>query len=624
LANGEKFPVRVYGCAQMTKCRIIAAVPSDLNAFLLQLRISVLVTASFHPGTFLSPDSAIGFGPFHFLELGAAAILMLLVPMRTSVQAKFRELADRTGWSMLLLAALSIGLRLALLPHCPIPVPSGSDDFAYLLLADTLRHFRLANAPHALPQFFEQIFVLQRPTYSSIYPLGQGLVLALGWMVSGLPWAGVLVASGLLSALCYWTLRGWTTPAWALVGGLLATFEFGPLCYWTNCYWGGAVSAIAGCLVFGALPRLRQNVGGAKRYRHAALLGVGLALQLLTRPYEFLLVAISLGLFFAPMLFGSIEWFQVAKVLGVTALPLFAAGALAAFQNKAVTGKWTTLPYALSRYEYGVPTTFTFKPNPVPHRQLNAEQELDYAAQSEIHGPGTDTLRRYVQRLLYRVRFYRFFFLAPLYLALLSFIVTIREFRFAWILLTFLVFALGTNFYPYFYPHYIAAITCLFVLASVLGLQGLSNFEIHGRIVGREIAGIVFLVCAAQFLFWYGLHAWSNEKALSAIGRFETWNFINYGDPEGRLLIARKLAQKPGRQLVFVRYGPQHGFHEWVHNAADVDAAQTVWAHDLGSGENETLRAYYPDRTVWLLEPDVRPPKLSPYRPKKGVFEDVP
>ncbi len=76
-------------------------------------------------------------------------------------------------------------------------------------------------------------------------------------------------------------LRAWIPPLWALAGGLLAVCEFGPLSYWMNSYWGGAVSAMAGCLVFGALPR-----------RNAWLLGLGLAIQLLTRPYEapFLLI----------------------------------------------------------------------------------------------------------------------------------------------------------------------------------------------------------------------------------------------------------------------------------------------------------------------------------------------
>ena len=106
-------------------------------------------------------------------------------------------------------------------------------------------------------QFFETFFVLQQPTYSSIYPIGNGLMLAIGWTVFGTPWAGVLLGTAAFCALCYWMLRGWTTPGWALLGGLLAVFEFGPLNQWTNNYWGGGFSAAAGCLVFGALPRLR-------------------------------------------------------------------------------------------------------------------------------------------------------------------------------------------------------------------------------------------------------------------------------------------------------------------------------------------------------------------------------
>ena len=41
---------------------------------------------------------------------------------------------------------------------------------------------------------------------------------------------------------------------------------------------------------------------------------------------------------------------------------------------------------------------------------------------------------------------------------------------------------------------------------------------------------------------------------------------------------------------------------------------QLAFERGLGAQvENEQLRAYYPDRTAWLLEPDARPPKLSPY-----------
>ena len=199
-----------------------------------------------------------GFGPTDYLDLALAALLVMMALLwHPWIEPYASRFARRTAWSMLLLAALPVALRLLLLGHHPVPTPDIYDEFSHLLVADTLRHFRLANPPHALPQFFETFFVLQAPTYSSIYPIGPGLALAIGWTIFGLPWAGVLLAVAALCALCYWMLRGWTTPGWALVGGILAVCEFGPLNSWTNSYWGGSLAAAAGCLVFGALPRIR-------------------------------------------------------------------------------------------------------------------------------------------------------------------------------------------------------------------------------------------------------------------------------------------------------------------------------------------------------------------------------
>jgi hypothetical protein len=568
-----------------------------------------LISTAPHPRVFLSPDSPLGFGPGDWIELAFAALLVAVVLGSSRLRARAAGFWERTGWCMLILFAAPIGLRLALLPRSPAPVPSGADDFSYILLADTLRHFRFANPPHALPQFFEQIFVLQRPTYSSMYPLGQGLVLALGWLVFGHPWAGVLLSIGALSALCYWMLRAWTTPGWAFIGGLLAVMQFGPLCYWMNCYWGGAVSACAGCLVFGALPRLLQKRGA----RDGVLFGLGLSLQLLTRPFEFLLLVVGVLGFLAPSLVRSRA---IYKPLAISAAVLTMAGGLVLAHNKAVTHSWTTLPYIAYRYQYGIPTTFTFQPNPVPHQPLNSEQELDYRAETAIHGDSPDTISTYFNRFFFRARFRRFFFFAPLYLAALAFLATLREWRFVWVFLMLLVFALGTNFFPYFYPHYIAAVTCLFIVIAVIGLERLNRLK-------GEPGGLILCVCAAQFLFWYGAHLLPDDESALLSSRYESWDFINYGDPQGRIAIDNQLQRLPGKQLVFVRYGPTHMFQEWVHNAADIDRARTVWVHDLGVFENAKLMKYYPDRSTWLLEPDKTPPQLIPYAPDTGPFELV-
>ena len=260
--------------------------------------------------SFLPLHNPIGFGASDFVELAIAVLLVVLVLGRAWIEPAAQALARRTGWCMLFLGTLVIALRVALLPVHPVPSATGTDDFSYLLLGDTLTHFRLANPAHPMHRFFETIFVIQEPSYSSIYPVGPALFLAIGQMVFGIPWAGVVLSMGLFCALCFWMLRGWTTPGWALVGGLLAVVEFGPLNMWMNCYWGGGVSAMAGCLVFGALPRLRA----LGRTRDAVWLGLGIGLQMVTRPYESLFLDLSVVLFFAPEFRRGRKWSRLGRI----------------------------------------------------------------------------------------------------------------------------------------------------------------------------------------------------------------------------------------------------------------------------------------------------------------------
>lgn len=554
----------------------------------------------------------IGFGASDFVEFCFAVLLVVLVFARAWLEPAALKLARHTGWCMLFLGSLAIILRLALLPVHPVPTPSGADDFSYLLSADTLAHFRLANPTHPLHRFFETTFVVQNPTYSSIYPIGPAIFLALGQIIFGLPWAGVLLSLALFCALSFWMLRGWTTPGWALVGGLLTICQFGPLNTWANGYWGGAVSALDGCLVFGALPRLREHV----RTRDAVLLGLGIGAQMLTRPFESLFLDLSVLLFCLPELLDRKAWPKLAKLALPAALAILPAVVLLLFHDKAVTGRWTQIPYVLSRYQYGVPTTLTFQPNPVPHAQLTAAQQLYFEGQAAVHGP-IDTVPTYFERLASRAGFYRFFFLSPLLLSLPFFVPYLRQYLYAWIALTLLIFALGSNFYPYYFPHYSAAATCLFVLVCLLGLIRLSELNI-------QAARWILFLCGAHFLFWYGIHALGDEQILQATSPYETADRINFGDPQGRLAINKRLAEAPGKHLVLVRYFSTHRYAEWIHNAADIDGGRVIWALELSPEENAKLESYYPDRTVWLAEPDALPPTLVPYPAHAGPFLPVP
>ena len=525
-----------------------------------------------------------GFSLADSILLGIALLSVAAILAQDHILAAPRWIAHRPFLAAGILAFLPIALRLALLPHHPVPEPAVSDDFAYLLLGDTLAHLRLSNPTHPMHRFFETVFVLQEPAYASIYPLGQGFILAAGELL-GSPWIGVLLSVGAFCAGCYWMLRGWVAATWAFTGGLLAVLLFGPMNQWTNNYWGGAVSGIAGCLVFGAIPRLRRS----PRSRDVLLLGTGIGLQILTRPFEAAILVFCV----LPFCLG-----VTRRETALVSLAVFPALLLTALHNHAVTGSWLRLPYSESRIQYGVPAAFTFQKMPVPQRSLVREQEMDYQAQKDAH----DEAGSYLPRLAGRIRFLRFFLYAPLYLALLWFIPALRERRYLWVIGTLAAFALATNSYPYFYPHYVAAVACLILLMAVTGLSRMP----------RNAALLILILCVARFTFWYGIHLFGNDDLFIATGPYQSWDYINFGDFEGRRAINRRLAASPGQQLVFVRYSASHTLREWVHNEANIDASRVVWALDLGDAENEKLRRYYRGRKVWFVTPDEVPPKLIP------------
>lgn len=517
-------------------------------------------------------ENPIGFGASDFLELFIAAVLGCLVFTRPAIERVLGNLGKRTAWSMCLLAIAPIALRVFLLSNHPAPSPANYREFSDLLAADTFRHFRLANPAHALPQFFETLAVVQRPNYSSTATIGAAIPLALGRAVFGQAWAGVLLSVAAFCSFSYWMLRAWTTPGWAVAGGLLAVIQFGPLNQWTNGYAGGAASAAAACLVFGSLPRLSATGG----LRDAALLGLGIAAYLLTLPYESGFLIVSAVVFLLPALRDKEERSRIIRAASLALPIVFAALLLTVFHNRAVTGSWTTLPTSLNQ-----------------------------------------THISYLSGLEYDERWYRFFLLPPLYLAVLAFALTIRHFPDLWLLLTAAMFALGAASERGFQLTSLAALAPLLLLMSVKGLHHLSFVRFRGRPLGRDAAHLIIFLCATHFLFWYGLHLFEGHVIAAEMTRYETWDSINHSGSNRRVLINQQLAALPGRQLVFVHYSPAHNIQdEWVYNAADIDGSRTIWARDLGPSENQKLERYYPSRSVWVLDADDTPPKLIQYAPE--------
>jgi hypothetical protein len=84
-----------------------------------------------------------------------------------------------------------------------------------------------------------------------------------------------------------------------------------------------------------------------------------------------------------------------------------------------------------------------------------------------------------------------------------------------------------------------------------------------------------------------------------------------------RMSVIHQLERAGGRQVVIVRYAPEHNvLEEWVYNHADIDGSAIVWARDMGNAANRELLDYYRGRKVWLVEADAPDPKPVPYEPR--------
>jgi hypothetical protein len=85
------------------------------------------------------------------------------------------------------------------------------------------------------------------------------------------------------------------------------------------------------------------------------------------------------------------------------------------------------------------------------------------------------------------------------------------------------------------------------------------------------------------------------------------------------------LEAKPGKQLVIVRYRPDHFWaYSWINNGYDIPNQHVIWARDTEPAEsNLPLLCTFQDRQVWLLIPPergfIRPPdRTAPWNPAEA------
>ena len=517
-----------------------------------------------------------------------------------AVESLFSRFAERKTLAVIALFFIVIGVRLALLPQLPVPVPGIHDEYSYLLMADTFAHGRLANPTHPMWISLESFHINWFPTYSSKYPPGQGAVLALGQLLSH-PWIGVLLSVSAMCAAILWMLQAWLPARWAFLGAVLVALKFGIASYWINSYWGGAVAATGGALVLGAMPRIVRRA----RIRDALLLGLGIAILANTRPYEGLLFCVPVAGWFLWWLAGKTKSpaaprTRMVRVLAPLAVVLILTVGFIGYYNWRLTGSALLFPHTLNSRTYRTTGLFLWDhpKQPLEYRNHQFEDFYNGWEREDYQNTWQDVWTVSSEKLTRSGSTY-FWWGALLLLPGLPFVFFDSKMR-----VPIMIFLLGTAAFLtsiWSFPHYAAPLTCVIFLLLVQAIRHLRTIRLGGRPVGLALSWAVIYLLAADVGFSVPHHI------------CDQLDWACKGDPS-RAAIGEKLSQTPGKHLIMVRYEEDHNLHdEWVYNGAEIDTAKVLWARELDPVQNAKLFAYFKDRQIWLVEPDTDNTELIPY-----------
>jgi len=509
------------------------------------------------------------------------------------IEQQFSAFAADRPLAILTAGLFPAMLRLSLLPALPIPVPRIADEFGHLLLADTFASGRITNPTHPMWRYFESLYIFHQPTYSSVYPVAQGFMMAIPAALRLHPWFGVVMGVGLMCAALCWMLEGWLPPKWALLGAVIAGLRFDLVTSWINSYWGGATAALGGALLMGAMPRLVRKA----RIRDALFACLGLAILSQTRPFEGILLSLPVGMMLLSRLLTK------ARVLAplVAGSAIVVAGGL--YYNSRVTGHAMLLPYQLHQRIYGTPQNLLWNPPVVEAARLAQAKDIRDNFDWQL-GLFEDqaTFSGFAEALQAKFRSFWDFYLQPILsvpLLLLPLVLRRHDMRFLFWTCLFVLLA-DFLLYPFFFPHYAAPLSGPLLVLVLQGARYLRTVRWRGERVGD-----------AAFR-WFAVAGAISSVLLVTGAMLSPGAVVQASTPRSR--IQEELLRRGGKHLVLVRYTPRHNFQEpWIYNASDVDRSPVVWAREEGEAELLPLLGYYSDRQVWTVNADAPNPKLRPY-----------
>jgi hypothetical protein len=510
-----------------------------------------------------------------------------------------RPLDRHPTLTLWLSAAIALAISLLLAALLGIPRPLSHDEFSYLLESDTFAEGRLANPPLALPDAFETMHVIQRPTYVSRYQPGQSAFLALG-QVLGNPILGVWLGMALMAASLCWMLRAWMPARWALLGSTIASLGLASATAWGQGYWGAQIPTLASALVIGATARLAR----APRITDALILGAGTALLANTRMYEGGILCLCCGGYLAIRILRTHGLaVLIRRVLLPAALILLPTFAFDAYFNYRTTGSLTHNPYALYIQRYQTAPIFVWQhPKPNPGYASAAMEKFHLGYEMHFY-PQPFGPRELAKLEAGKVRVLAHFYIKSLLwgppllaLLLLPWLWRNRPTRLA-------IFAaaaiLAAHAATVFYlPHYSSPGAPLFLLLVLQALR-IAAARRNRRWITIALLAIGALAWTGNVAAQYRRRPHIPLDAPSPDRLPRLWD-----EPGAKPEVSSWLLRHSGPKiLVLVRYGAKHDVNaEWVYNGADLAHQPIIWARSLTPEQDADLLRHYSDRAAWYFD----------------------
>jgi hypothetical protein len=274
---------------------------------------------------------------------------------------------------------------------------------------------------------------------------------------------------------------------------------------------------------------------------------------------------------------------------------LFVGAACTGYYFHRVTGEFA-LPWVVYWRQWSICPPFLFgKPNYSVHYQFR-DQLLYNRDYEMIPYVSSRTQGNFVTELAVKVIYQWLFFVFPaLTPALIGLIPTLRASKYRVLLYTLAFACPGFLAETWLQAHYVAVAAGILYLILLNGLRWMWVRARHRDLWLKLLRGTL----AAVIVMFFVRLMVVPEDTFPPNWASQTGDIPGYQD------IQRTMERKRGKQLVIVRYRPDHYWgYSWINNGYDIPTQHVIWARDMEPEEsNLPLLCAFKDRQVWLLIP---------------------